>query len=1032
MKRFALLIVFILVSSVLSRYKTKSVINSSEIIGDLVRLNVNKINMPLLNEGSIGKYGSTWYPNGQTSLSFLFEGGFGVTGYVNGELRASFMARSSLIREWQAGKYGMDPANSSARFYQVGVWDTLGSYAYINWTDAVELGADFIDLDHDGLYNPNVDKPPVLGEKNIWTVFNDGTSMAKRYPRLGTKPLGLEIFQTAWAYHDNGPFDDVIFFWFRLINTTDTTIQEAYFSVWQDPDIGGASDDLMGYDSLTQLAYCYNDNFDEDGYGAFPPAFGVKLLQGVVVDSPGDTAFVFRGLGSGVDTLINKRSREWNSYTQTIGGSAILADPATAQIVRNYQIGGLDMNGNPIIPTQWGTGATASTNPNFFYSGDPITGTGWIDITPDDKRTFTSMGPFHLAPADTQDIIFAYIAGQGTNSLNSVELMRNRTQVVSGFFPNGQFLDISVKDTLISVDSTFNFKANLYSLSGGEQLNCVTWQIIQKPTGSNVQIIPGSGLVTTLIPDLPGRYFIQCESVTTSGAVLFDTVNVRAVGNYAPTANLIILPNNIIFGEDAVADASSSWDPDGDQIHFLWSYPGWLNVTTHDTSVLQFTPPHVGKDEIQVTVSDSFFQDTSLDTFIVHPLNHGFELKDSLVIPSQIREIEYRDGKLFLGTSSRDLFIIDANHPMSILSTHPVNGEYFILHNDTLIVYRRTVGVEIYLIGPGNQLTHQSTISANVSNGVFLKMPYLLIPTNNNSDFAVYNVSDLTSPYQEYVYDLPTGVTDIIFSGLLGIYYSKYPTIGMVSIDISDPLNIVELDSLILPIHGRKLEFNGNQIIALNGVYEGSEIEIFDASQPANLQQVGAFSISSNILGNNNLPIIDLTGDGIRLITGMVDGLKVYDISSPLSPEEKIFYHNGYRVQSSTVNVTDVYSGFINESGSLSWLYRLEMDTTLVEIAEEPGSVIEEVHLFQNYPNPFNAGTTIRYQLQERSMVKLVVYNLLGQRVKSLVQGQQSAGKYSIHWDGTSDAGRPVASGIYIYRITVDNYVQSRKMMLLK
>jgi flagellar hook assembly protein FlgD len=61
-----------------------------------------------------------------------------------------------------------------------------------------------------------------------------------------------------------------------------------------------------------------------------------------------------------------------------------------------------------------------------------------------------------------------------------------------------------------------------------------------------------------------------------------------------------------------------------------------------------------------------------------------------------------------------------------------------------------------------------------------------------------------------------------------------------------------------------------------------------------------------------------------------------------------------------------------------------------------------------------------------------VIYNLLGQRVKSLVQGQQSAGKYSIHWDGTSDAGRPVASGIYIYRITVDNYVQSRKMMLLK
>ena len=65
-------------------------------------------------------------------------------------------------------------------------------------------------------------------------------------------------------------------------------------------------------------------------------------------------------------------------------------------------------------------------------------------------------------------------------------------------------------------------------------------------------------------------------------------------------------------------------------------------------------------------------------------------------------------------------------------------------------------------------------------------------------------------------------------------------------------------------------------------------------------------------------------------------------------------------------------------------------------------------------------------------MVKLVVYNLLGQQVRWLVREEQPAGEYSVWWDGVNAFGQSVSSGIYIYRITVDNYVQSRKMMLLK
>lgn len=93
-----------------------------------------------------------------------------------------------------------------------------------------------------------------------------------------------------------------------------------------------------------------------------------------------------------------------------------------------------------------------------------------------------------------------------------------------------------------------------------------------------------------------------------------------------------------------------------------------------------------------------------------------------------------------------------------------------------------------------------------------------------------------------------------------------------------------------------------------------------------------------------------------------------------------------------------------------------------------PGSY----ELEQNYPNPFNPTTTIRYQLPENSTVKLQIYNMLGQVVNTLVSGNQQAGRYTVNWDGTSQFGEKVASGVYIYRLQAGAFSQTRKMMLLK
>ena len=92
----------------------------------------------------------------------------------------------------------------------------------------------------------------------------------------------------------------------------------------------------------------------------------------------------------------------------------------------------------------------------------------------------------------------------------------------------------------------------------------------------------------------------------------------------------------------------------------------------------------------------------------------------------------------------------------------------------------------------------------------------------------------------------------------------------------------------------------------------------------------------------------------------------------------------------------------------------------------------EQFALYQNYPNPFNPITTLRYDLPENSYVNVTVYDMLGRVVNTLVQESQTAGYKSVIWDGKNTNGKPVSAGIYLYQIQAGEYLQTKKMVLLK
>jgi len=127
----------------------------------------------------------------------------------------------------------------------------------------------------------------------------------------------------------------------------------------------------------------------------------------------------------------------------------------------------------------------------------------------------------------------------------------------------------------------------------------------------------------------------------------------------------------------------------------------------------------------------------------------------------------------------------------------------------------------------------------------------------------------------------------------------------------------------------------------------------------------------------------------------------------------------GYYPESVTFNVT---YGF-----DINWDFKLDPITTPVD----PVRALPTT-LYQNFPNPFNPTTSIPFDLAHVERVRLAIFNVQGQLVRTLVDQYVNAGHHRPIWDGTDNDGNHVASGVYIYRLTAGSYRATQKMVMVK
>lgn len=546
------------------------------IIDNTARMDANDLDMVVTNHGSFaydlmtGNAGLV-YPKG-TTHTVVFAGGLWIAGTVNGEIRDAVGEYSQEFTPgpMAGGTFQTDrPEFKTYRIERGGA-----GYAYY-LANAVPQGAP---VDAQG-------QPLLYGDVTLWNVFNDADPGAHTNQAGSTSPIGLEVKQTVFAFNRTGAIGRTIYFIWRLENKGSNLLENAYAALWSDPDLGGFTDDLVGCDTTLALGYCYNATNADAQYGSSPPAVGFTLLQGPLVD---------RG-GGVTDTL------GLTAFVQYINGT----DPSSYLDTYNY-IRGLHADGTPIHffddPFQPVT--------TYMVSGDPVSGTGWLDTGPSDHRMSLCSGPFTLAPGAVQVIVAAVVVGQGADRLSSISALRSATAEARSF-DIGPISSVSISVPAgVSVDEgqTLSFGVTSRDPSGVATLTAAGL-----PLGATFQDYgDGSGQFQwTPGFDQSGAYTVTFTAHGTdgSGASGSTVVNVRDV-NRKPAAN----PGGpyVSYRDTPVQfDGTGSADPDGNPLTYSWNF-GDDEIGTGPTPAHLYA--FLGTYGVALTVSDGRLTDVATTT----------------------------------------------------------------------------------------------------------------------------------------------------------------------------------------------------------------------------------------------------------------------------------------------------------------------------------------------------------------------------------------------------------------------------------
>jgi len=1011
-------------------------------------ISVNQIFMWVSNNGDgsfdprTGGSGFYWPGGENATSSAIFEDGLIWGAKVDTQIRVN---GSTYRHGLQAGKIlsngeADNPNLEKYRVYKIRKgWENLpfgptrDGYEkdYNEWP--IEDGAPFV---VDGYGNKI---PEFVGDEVLWCVMNDLDSNRSTYT-YGTNPMGLEVQMTVYGFNRQGDLGDVVFKKYTLINKGSLTLKDMNLAYWSDPDLGNASDDYVGCDTLLNLGYSYNgDNNDEWYYGSPPPAVGYVFLQGPTVSATENDSAKFLGSWrSGYKNL------PMTAFILYIGAAATsFIDPNLGVAMGSIQfydnMTGKDYYGNPTKDPKTGI------ETKLILSGDPNTGTGWYEgpvgwpvgsFPPDDRRLLMSAGTFNMTPGDTQEVVVGILMGRGTSNLNSITELKRKTKLVQLAYdkdftttplPKKPIVTSTVDDKQVALywepnaenyneidpwfvgkgkpDTTYNFEG--YRI----------WQF-EDEYGKNPKLLK--------ICDILNDVTKVTQSVDYDGVIveqtLFQLPNM-GISRYF-TTNLDKITNTPLvngtpyyFGITAFGYSRGS-DPKYLESPFQIIEVVPEKIAYDSTYTLRYGSYITAKQNIGT-------EDGDVQLFVVDPL----------ALTGDTYKVSFDSTHFRNFTDTADSVVFTYN--LLNISKTPV---------DTLLKSRTEFGID-------------NSTDKVITDG------FSLVVRNTGLD----SISKVVSKYRVKSVEEIKGPGGVVLPSPQNVWDGKLNSTGKWTVSAKS-------------LTGR---FNWQTAKVDEGMGDADyEIRFKDSSSyfytttglseksimttKNSLSSKGKLPFEIWYTGKNNDPTDDKrlilkVRDLIRVV--MSDGRVVSDSSQAVPDSawthlangnwEQVFAFTSATLDPTNLPAKELVASKITEHkiGGITFTGEIPEPGTVIKLSSykplvpgdeftvtAPKAILSDVEddandknspksysLNQNYPNPFNPNTTISYSIANPGIVTVKIFNVLGEEVIQLVNEYKNSGSYSVNFDASR-----LSSGIYFYSLTSGSFVSTKKMVVLK